>query len=69
MSGRALDPKTPKPNYALLAAIISGKNGAIFIKMTGPKETVEGEVSNMKKMVLDCLDKFFTIFISQLGQN
>jgi len=57
LSGRAFGPKTPKPGYALLAAIISGKNGAIFIKMTGPKETVEGEVSNMKQMVLDCLDK------------
>ncbi len=57
LSGRAFGPKTPKPNYALLAAIISGKNGAIFIKMTGPKETVEAQVSNMKKMVLDSLDK------------
>jgi hypothetical protein len=57
LSGRAFGPKTPKPNYALLAAIISGKNGAIFIKMTGPKETVEAQVSNMKKMVLNSLDK------------
>jgi hypothetical protein len=57
LSGRAFGPKTPKPNYALLAAIISGKNGSIFIKMTGPKETVEGQVSNMKKMVLNSLDK------------
>ena len=57
LSGSAFGPKTPKPNYALLAAIISGKNGAIFIKMTGPKETVEAQVSNMKKMVLNSLDK------------
>jgi hypothetical protein len=57
LSGRAFGPKTPKPSYALLAAIISGKNGAIFIKMTGPKETVEAQVSNMKKMVLNSLDK------------
>ena len=57
LSGSAFGPKTPKPNYALLAAIISGKNGSIFIKMTGPKETVEGQVSNMKKMVLNSLDK------------
>jgi hypothetical protein len=57
LSGRAFGPKTPKPNYALLAAIISGKNGAIFIKMTGPKETVEAQVSNIKKMVLNSLDK------------
>lgn len=57
LSGRSFGPKTPKANYALLAAIIEGKNGSIFIKMTGPKETVEGQVSNLKKMVLNCLDK------------
>jgi hypothetical protein len=50
-------PKTPKPNFALLAAIVEGKNGSIFIKMTGPKKTVESQVSAMKKMVLDSLDK------------
>ena len=57
LSGRAFGPKTPKANYALLAAIIEGENGSIFIKMTGPKETVESQISIMKKMVLDCLDK------------
>ena len=57
LSGRSFGPKTPKENYALLAAIIEGKNGSIFIKMTGPKETVEGQISNLKKMVLNCLDK------------
>ena len=57
LSGRAFGPKTPKPNYALLAAIIQGKNGSIFIKMTGPKKTVEGQVSNLKKMILNTLDK------------
>ena len=57
LSGRAFGPKTPKPNYALLAAIIQGENGSIFIKMTGPKETVEAQVSNMKKMVIKSLDK------------
>jgi hypothetical protein len=57
LSGRAFGPKTPKANYALLGAIIEGKNGSIFIKMTGPKQTVESQVSIMKKMVLDCLDK------------
>ena len=57
LSGRAFGPKTPKPNFALLAAIIEGKGGSIFIKMTGPKKTVESQVSNLKKMVLDSLDK------------
>ena len=57
LSGRAFGPKTPKANYAILGAIIEGENGSIFIKMTGPTETVESQVSIMKKMVLDCLDK------------
>lgn len=57
LSGGFVGPKTPKPNFALLAAIIEGENGAIFIKMTGPRETVEGQVSAMKKMVLESLDK------------
>ena len=57
LSGRAFGPKTPQENFALLAAIIEGKNGSIFIKMTGPKETVESQLSVLKKMVLDSLDK------------
>ncbi len=57
LSGRPFGPKTPKPNFALLAAIVEGENGSIFIKMTGPKQTVESQVSVMKKMVLDSLDK------------
>ena len=57
LSGGFVGPKTPKPNFALLAAIVEGKNGSIFIKMTGPKKTVESQVSAMKKMVLDSLDK------------
>lgn len=57
LSGRAFGPKTPLENYALLAAIIEGTNGSIFIKMTGPKETVESQLSVLKKMVLDSLDK------------
>jgi hypothetical protein len=57
LSGRAFGPKTPQENFALLAAIIEGKNGSIFIKMTGPKETVKSQLSVLKKMVLDSLDK------------
>lgn len=57
LSGRAFGPKKAKENFALLAAIIEGRNGSIFIKMTGPKELVESQLSIMKKMVLDCLDK------------
>jgi hypothetical protein len=31
----------PKADYALLGAIIPGKDGDVFVRMTGPKTTVE----------------------------
>ena len=51
MSGRPFGPKTPNPGYGLLAAIIEGKGGAVFIKMTGPKAAVEANIQKTKKMV------------------
>ena len=51
MSGRPFGPKTPNPGYGLLAAIIEGKGGAVFIKMTGPKAAVEANIEKTKKMV------------------
>ena len=57
LSGRPFGPKTPKPGFAMLAAIIEGKQGAIFVKMTGPKETVEAHSGKLKKMVSDSLAK------------
>ena len=57
LSGSFFGPKTPKPGYAMLAAMIEGKNGAIFVKMTGPKETVEAHSGKLKKMVADSLAK------------
>ena len=44
-------PKTPKKGYALLGAIIEGKEGAIFVKMTGPEATVQANADKMKAMV------------------
>ena len=44
-------PKTPKKGYALLGAIVEGKEGAIFIKMIGPEATVQANVEKMKGMV------------------
>ena len=49
MSGRPFGPKTPNPGYGLLAAIIEGKGGAVFIKMTGPKAAVEANIEKTKK--------------------
>lgn len=57
LSGRPFGPKTPNPGFALMAAIIEGKEGSIFIKMTGPKETVETNSALIKKMVGESLRK------------
>jgi hypothetical protein len=57
LSGRPFGPKTPNQGHAMLAAIIEGKEGAIFVKMTGPKETVEAHATKLKKMVTDSLAK------------
>jgi len=51
MTGRPFGPKTPKPGYALLGAIIEGKEGAIFVKMTGPDADVQANAGKMKGMV------------------
>ena len=51
MSGPPRGPKVEKPDYALLGAIVESKEGAIFIKFTGPKATVEGATEAFKKMV------------------
>ena len=51
LSGRPFGPKTPKEGYALLGAIIEGKKGAIFIKMTGPESAVKSNADKMKAMV------------------
>ena len=57
LSGRPFGPKTPNPGYAMLAAIIEGKQGAIFVKMTGPRQTVAANSAKLKKMVSDSLSK------------
>jgi hypothetical protein len=51
MTGRPFGPKTPKKGYALLGAIIEGKQGAIFVKMTGPEASVQANADKMKSMV------------------
>jgi hypothetical protein len=57
LSGRPFGPKTPNPGYAMLAAIIEGKKGAIFVKMTGPKDAVDAHSAKLRKMVTDSLAK------------
>lgn len=57
LSGRPFGPKTPNPGYGLLAAIIEGQGGAVFIKMTGPKAAVDANTDVTKKMVEASLKK------------
>jgi hypothetical protein len=57
LSGRPFGAKTPKPGYALTAAIIDGAMGSIFIKMTGPQKAVDENTEALKKMVLDSVNK------------
>lgn len=40
-AGMPGQPATPMDNYALLGAIVEDPAGNIFVKMTGPKETVQ----------------------------
>ena len=55
MSGRPFGPKTPKKGFALLGAIIEGKQGAIFVKMTGPEAAVKSNSDKMSAMVANAL--------------
>ncbi len=41
MGGPAMTPQAAKPGYRLLAAIVEGPQGNIFIKFTGPERTLE----------------------------
>jgi hypothetical protein len=51
LSGMPGGPKTPKPGFALLGAIIEAPKGHIFIRFTGPKAVVETAREDFKKMV------------------
>ena len=44
-------PADYKPAHALLGAIVEGKEGAIFIRLTGPTKTVKAHTEAFKKMV------------------
>ena len=51
LSGAPLGPKTPKPDYALLGAIIEAPKGHIFIKFTGPRDLVDDADKAFREMV------------------
>lgn len=43
--GGPFGPKTPRPDHAMLAAIVPGKDADVFVKLTGP----ESEVAKISK--------------------
>jgi hypothetical protein len=49
--GGPMGPKTNKPGFKLLGAIVEGPEGPIFFKLTGPAKTVEAARSDFTKMV------------------
>ena len=49
--------KVPVPDSSLLGTIIGGKQGAVFIKTTGPKAIVKGAEKALKAMVAKALKK------------
>ncbi len=57
LSGRPFGAKTPKPGYAMIAAIIDGSAGSIFVKMTGPKTAVDENTEALKEMVMGSVKK------------
>jgi hypothetical protein len=51
MSGMPGRPKTPQPGTMLLGAIIESSEGAVFIRCTGPIETVKAGEKTLRAMV------------------
>jgi hypothetical protein len=49
--------KVPKKDYGMAAAVLGTKPGYIFVKMTGPKATVEAARADFKKMIESGLKK------------
>lgn len=44
-------PKTAKPDYTMLAAILPSEQGAVFLKLTGPDKSVEAMKEDFDKFV------------------
>jgi len=49
--------KVPKKNHGMTAAVLGTKPGYIFVKLTGPKATVEAAKADFKKMIESGLKK------------
>jgi hypothetical protein len=49
--GGPMGPKTPKPGFKLLGAIVEGPQGNVFFKFTGPAKTVDAARADFMKMM------------------
>ena len=49
--------KVPKKDYGMAAAVLGTKPGYVFVKMTGPKATVEAAKADFKKLIESGLKK------------
>jgi len=54
-TGGFFGPKTAMPDFMLFGVIVEGKQGPVFIKMTGPKKIAEGALADTRKMVEEAL--------------
>jgi len=44
-------PKTNKPGYRLMGAIVQGPQGAVFFKLTGPEKVVKAAAPQFDKLI------------------
>jgi hypothetical protein len=56
LSGSPFGPKTPKPGYSLLGAIVEGRQGSVFLKMVGQTQAVHA----FEKPVIEMIEKSLT---------
>lgn len=49
--GPMMGPSTPKPGYRLIGAIVTGPEGDVFFKLTGPEKTVGAAEKQFHKML------------------
>lgn len=46
-----MGPKTAKPNFRLLGAVVEGPQGSVFFKLTGPARTVTATEKDFQKLL------------------
>jgi hypothetical protein len=55
LSGSPFGPKTPRPGFMLVGAILESGRGNVFVKMTGPLTLTKSAEPDFKKMVESAL--------------